>query len=213
MMSLRYDANPPARTSNSNRVGCPIRKTRVTRRLHIGGKVRSAGWEVLNATPAPFVDHVCNANDLSRFADNTFSDVYASHVVEHFDYKRELLQALREWNRVLVPGGKVLISVPDLDVLAQLMLVKDRLTVNERFVVMRMMFGGHVDEYDYHVVGLNEEFLAGYLKGSGFVGIRKVQEFGLFDDTSTMKFRGVPISLNVIAEKPGLNEAAAAPVA
>ena len=172
------------------------------RRLHIGGQVKSSGWEVLNANPAPYVDHVCNANDLSRFSDGTFTEIYASHVVEHLDYNSELIATLKEWNRVLVPGGKVYISVPDLDVLAELLLSKNRLDITERFHVMRMIFGGHIDKYDYHVVGLNEEFLAAFLIDSGYVNLMRVKEFSLFDDTSSMKFKGVPISLNVTAEKP-----------
>jgi predicted SAM-dependent methyltransferase len=172
------------------------------RRLHIGGTVRFDGWEVLNAIAAPYVDHVCNANDLSQFLDNTFDAIYASHVLEHLDYFKELSATLSEWNRVLLPGGTMYVSVPDLDVLAMLILDKDRLTMDERFHVMRMMFGGHVDQYDYHVVGLNEEFLAGYMYASGFVNIRRVQWFNLFDDTSATMFKGVAISLNLIAEKP-----------
>lgn len=173
----------------------------VTRRLHIGGTIRSVGWEVLNANPAPYVDHVCNANDLSRFADNTFTEMYASHVVEHLDYIGELPNTFKEWNRVLVPGGKIFISVPDLDVLAALILDKNKLAIDERFFVMRMIFGGHVDKYDYHVTGLNAEFLTGFLKAAGFINIRRVQEFGLFSDTSSMLFKGTAISLNMIAEK------------
>lgn len=174
---------------------------KTARKLHIGGNTKSDGWEVLNANPAPYVDHVCNANDLSRFPDNTFTQIYASHVVEHFDYMDEILATLKEWNRVLEPGGQLLVSVPDLDVLAKLFLEKDRLDIGERFFVMRMIFGGHIDRYDYHVVGLNEEFLSEYLKAAGYINIRKVQEFGLFEDTSSMQFMGTAISLNMIAEK------------
>ncbi len=135
---------------------------KMTRKLHIGGRQAADGWEILNAIPGPEVDHVCNANDLSQFPDNTFAEIYASHIVEHLDYKDELVVALRDWNRVLEPGGKVFISVPDMDVLAKLFLLKDQLDVNDRFHIMRMMFGGHTDQYDYHVVGLNlisESFL------------------------------------------------------
>lgn len=174
----------------------------MTRRLHIGGKVTAEGWEVLNANPAPYVDHVCNANDLSQFAAHTFAALYASHVVEHFDYAGELQATLAEWHRVLAPGGTLYISVPDLDVLAKLLLDKTRLTVGERYFVMRMIFGGHVDRYDYHQVGLNTEFLAGFLQAAGFVHIRRVASFGFFNDTSTMTFKGVPISLNLTSEKP-----------
>lgn len=47
----------------------------MTRRLHIGGTVAKEGWEVLNANPAPYVNHVGNANDLSRFPDGTFDAI------------------------------------------------------------------------------------------------------------------------------------------
>ena len=171
------------------------------RKLHIGGKIKTDGWEVLNIAPGLHVDHVINANNLSKFADNTFSEIYASHVLEHFDYKNELKATLIEWNRVLKPSGKVFISVPDMDVLARLFVLKDKLTVEERFQVMRMMFGGHVNKYDYHLVGLNEEFLTNILIHSGFVNIKKVENFGLFEDTSSLIIKGVPISLNMIAEK------------
>lgn len=174
----------------------------LVRRLHVGGHEPKAGWEILNANPAPYVDHVCNAIDLSKFGDNTFQQIYASHVVEHFDYKDEMTKALVEWYRVLSPGGEVFVSVPDLDTLCHLFLDKAQLSGDERFFVMRMMFGGHVDKYDYHVVGLNQDFLGSFLHHSGFVNIRRVQNFGIFQDTSSMVFKGVPISLNMMAEKP-----------
>jgi predicted SAM-dependent methyltransferase len=171
------------------------------RKLLIGGTSAAPGWEVLNAVAAPYVDHVCNANDLSRFEPATFSDIYASHVVEHLDYRDELQHSLAEWHRVLQPSGRVLISVPDLDVLARLFLDRSRLTIDERFMVMRMMFGGHVDEFDYHMVGLNDELLAVFLFRAGFTNLRRVQSFGLFADTSAMVYKGTPISLNMVAEK------------
>jgi predicted SAM-dependent methyltransferase len=174
----------------------------MTRKLHIGGQVRVEGWEVLNANDAPYVDHVCNAKDLSQFENNSFYQIYASHVVEHFDYKDELVVVLKEWQRVLAPGGSVYISVPDMDILAELFLAKDRLSPQDRYQVMRMIFGGHIDKFDYHLVGLNAEFLAIYLNEAGFINVGKVDEFGLFEDASSMKFAGVPISLNVVADKP-----------
>lgn len=170
--------------------------------LHIGGKQKKGGWEILNAVPGPFVDHVGNANDVSQFENDTFAQIYASHVVEHFDYQDELLAALKGWWRILEPDGKIYISVPDIDVLAEMIISKDKFSVDERFFIMRMLFGGHIDKYDYHVVGLNQDFLTSFLNQAGFINIKKVSDFGLFDDTSKMKFKGVAISLNLIAEKP-----------
>lgn len=174
----------------------------MSRKLHIGGKQQSEGWEILNVNPVPGVTHVCNANDLSQFRDNTFSEIYASHILEHLDYTGELQSTLKEWIRVLESGGRIYISVPDIDVLAGLILLKE-LTIDERFHVMRMLFGGHTDKHDYHIVGLNKEFLNIFLKRAGFVNIRKVDAFKLFNDASSLKLNGINISLNMIAEKPG----------
>jgi predicted SAM-dependent methyltransferase len=172
------------------------------RKLHIGGQIRSDGWEVLDANPGPAVDHVGDARDLSQFADGTFAAIYASHVVEHLDYKDELTRTLREWRRVMADGGTLYVSVPDLSRLASLFVLTDQLNLQERFQVMRMMFGGHVDRYDYHVVGLDQDFLAAFLAEAGFDNLRRVTSFGFFKDTSEMLFKGIPISLNVVAEKP-----------
>jgi len=171
------------------------------RRLHIGGKEKKEGWEILDALPGAHVDHVCNATDLSLFADETFSEIYASHVVEHLDYKDVLQSTLAEWCRVLCKGGKMYVSVPDLDVLARLFIAPE-LNVNERYHVMRMIFGGHMDQYDYHVVGLNQEFLTHLLKDAGFSNIQKQVPFGLFQDCSGLQLHNQFISLNMTAEKP-----------
>jgi predicted SAM-dependent methyltransferase len=172
------------------------------RKLHIGGQLRAAGWEVLDINPGPAVDHLGDARDLTRFGDGTFAAVYASHVVEHLDYRDTLVATLREWWRVLAPGGTLYVSVPDLFTLASLFLRRDALDMEERFHVMRMIFGGHVDAHDYHLVGLDQDFLMTFLQQAGFINPRRVETFGLFADSSVIEFRGIPISLNITAEKP-----------
>jgi predicted SAM-dependent methyltransferase len=171
------------------------------RRLHIGGKVKLLGWEVIDVNPGPCVDHVGNAADLSRFESGTFSELYASHVLEHFDFKDEIPATLKEWHRVLVPGGLLHISVPDMDILARLFLDRQKTTMDDRFVLMQMIFGGHNDPYDYHLVGLNEEFLLRYLSQAGFATAARVPDFGICNDTSLLASFGIPISLNVTALK------------
>jgi hypothetical protein len=91
-----------------------------------------------------------------------------------------------------------------MDILARLFLERERFSKADRFEVMRMIFGAHVDQYDYHVVGLNEEFLTDLLGKTGFADIRRVVDLGLFDDTSRFAFHGVPISLNMTAVKSKL---------
>ena len=102
---------------------------------------------------------------------------------------------------MLKPDGKLYISVPDLDVLAHLLLARDQLSLSERFSVMRMLFGGHADEHDYHLVGLNQEFMVDFLAQAGFRSVQRVANFELFDDTSTTRIKGTLISLNLIASR------------
>ena len=176
-------------------------KTYMTRRLHIGGQLRHPDWEVFNIQPGPHVDHVGDAKDLSLFEDETFDELYASHVVEHFDYNGPLLEAFKEWYRILKPEGKLYISVPNMDVLCQLFRKRKELELKDRFQVMRMMFGGHIDQYDYHYVGLDFDILTAFLGQAKFKRVKHVEDLGVFQDTSTLRLKGVPISLNIIAFK------------
>lgn len=64
-------------------------------------------------------------------------------------------------------------------------------------MIMRMMFGGQTDQHDQHKVGFDTDILVSYLHAAGYCNMTQVDNFGLFDDTSTMRYKGVPISLNV----------------
>ncbi len=167
-------------------------------RLHVGGKEARDGWKVLNALPADYVDYLGDLRDLSQFADASQDMVYASHILEHLGYQTDLPHVLAEVARILKPGGRLLASVPDLETLCRLFL-HEELDMRARFQVMRMMFGGQVDAYDFHFVGLNDEMLASFLQNARFSQVYRVPDFGIFDDTSSMRFGGVPISLNMVA--------------
>ena len=170
-------------------------------RLHIGGQISHPDWEILDVRPGALVDYVGHCTDLSAFADASIVEIYASHVIEHLAYQRELGLALSEFHRVLVPGGYVRISVPDLPTLCSLYL-DPALNFDERFHVLRMIFGGQVNRDDFHYLGFNEELLTSCLQKSGFSDISRIDDFGLFDDCSSLIFRNKPISLNVCARKP-----------
>jgi predicted O-linked N-acetylglucosamine transferase (SPINDLY family)/predicted SAM-dependent methyltransferase len=169
-------------------------------RLHIGGTERKAGWKVLNIQPGPHVDFVGDCSDLSRFADESVDEIYASHVVEHVGYLEPMKRMLGEFHRVLRKGGSLKASVPDFEVLCRLF-IDPRHSSEERFHIMRMAFGGQTNPHDFHYVGWTFEFLTDYLQAAGFSRVERVGDFHLFDDTSSQRFSGVPISLNVVAYK------------
>ena len=168
-------------------------------KLNIGGESKKEGWKILNIQKKPDVDFIGNINNLEQFDDESCDEIYASHIIEHVDQKT-VLNTLKGINRILKKNGKFYISVPDMDSLCHFF-ISPLANKKIKFHVMRMIFGGQVDEYDYHYFGWNYEFLNDYLTQAKFSEIKRIQSFGLFDDTSDFKPYGFPISLNVIATK------------
>ena len=120
-------------------------------------------------------------------------------MLEHIS-QTEILGTLHELHRIPVPGGRPSISVPDLQVLCEHFL-DPQLNSQQRFHVMRMIFGGQIDAYDFHQIGLSFEFLVDYLRQAGFSSAEQVDGFSLFDDTSNYAPYGRAISLNIVAIK------------
>lgn len=169
-------------------------------RLHVGGEAALDGWKVLNIEPADYVDYVGDCSDLSQFADGSVAEIYASHVLEHLGYLDDLPNTLKEFHRVLKVGGRLRVSVPNLETLCRLFLHPE-LDMSSRFHVMRVMFGGQMDPHDFHKVGMTKEFMTDYLQIAGFRSIERVETFDLVSDTSTLKLAGVAVSLNMQAVK------------
>ncbi|APB34215.1 hypothetical protein GlitD10_1889 [Gloeomargarita lithophora Alchichica-D10] len=171
-------------------------------RLHIGGTRPHPDWKIVDVEPRPEVDYVMDASDLSGFGDESVDVIYTSHVLEHFHHtlNNELLRVLVEWRRVLKPGGRLLISVPDLRILCWLY-GNPNLLPDERMHLMRIMFGGQTDEYDVHKAGLDFEILGMYVEQAGFRDYEQVSEFNLFPDCSRIRILDTLISLNVIATR------------
>jgi len=168
-------------------------------KLHIGGKTQKSDWKILNIQKGEGVDFVGDISDLSQFSNETIDEIYASHVFEHIPQKK-IKETLNGINRVLKTGGKFYVSVPDVDILFHFFL-NPLITKKIKWHVMRMIFGGQIDDHDFHYFGWNFEFLSDELKESNFTKIEKVNSFDLFEDTSNFKPYGFLISLNVVAIK------------
>jgi predicted SAM-dependent methyltransferase len=77
-------------------------------------------WIHVDGGDYPHLDSK-NIVNLDKYSDNTFEVIYASHVLEYFD-RTEVLTVLHEWSRVLKPGGKLRIAVPDFEAMVKLYL-------------------------------------------------------------------------------------------
>lgn len=74
------------------------------RRLEIGpGQVRLPGFETLNVKETEITDHVGRA-ERPPFPDATFDEVYSSHCIEHVEW-HQVEATIRQWVRILKPGG------------------------------------------------------------------------------------------------------------
>ena len=170
-------------------------------RLNLGGTTPLNGWKIMNIQPGKDVGYIGSCTDLGQFKDASVSEIYASHIFEHLSYVNELLNTLKEVHRILKTGGILRSSVPDFEILCK-MFLHPSLSGEQRFFIMNMIFGGQQDPHDYHKVGLSWELMSSYLKQAGFTSIRRVSEFGIFEnDCSSIKYGGQLISLNIEAIK------------
>lgn len=81
--------------------------------LHIGaGGHHLPGWINIDAHPA---DLALNVGRRLPFADGTARLIFASHVLEHLYYPAPALRFLAECLRVLRPGGRIRLIVPDIE--------------------------------------------------------------------------------------------------
>ena len=83
------------------------------KRLHLGcGKRYLEGYIHIDINELDHIDHVTSVDDLSMFSDNSVKEIYGSHLLEYFD-KFEVQSVLKEWKRVLEPGGELKLAVPN----------------------------------------------------------------------------------------------------
>ena len=84
-------------------------------KLNIGGKEKKEGWKILNIQEFDGVDFVGDISDLSQFQNESISEVYASHVLEHVAQKK-VNDTLKGVNRILSADGKIIYTAENLKV-------------------------------------------------------------------------------------------------
>lgn len=125
-------------------------------------------------------------------ADNSVDGIVASHVLEHFSF-REVPDVLKEWARVLKPGGMLKIAVPDFGKIAENYVTGVR-QPTEAFVM-----GGQDAPDNFHKALFDEAQLKSALAQAGLMLIRQW-------DSELPDCASLPISLNLAGTKPHASE-------
>ena len=169
-------------------------------KLNLGARNRKIpGYLGVDCDAHDGVDVVSDVSNLSFLDNGSISEIYASHVLEHFSHRRTD-SVLKEWGRVLRNGGILRVAVPDF----------------KRTVELCQRMGGLFpwainflwgdQEYDtaYHYTAFDERLLRGKLAEAGFTDISRVESFGLNKDDCSNLVSNIDrksVSLNLVAIK------------
>lgn len=101
------------------------------------------------------VDVVCDARRIN-LPDHYADFVLSSECLEHFPH-REYTNVLAEWVRIVKPGGRIRVEVPDFLLACNQILEADSLEMDR--AMQQIFFAEQLNEYDYHFVGITHRML------------------------------------------------------
>lgn len=137
-----------------------------------------------------YVEHTIGSSPLP-FPDNSFTAVALFHCLEHFE-AQEGLSLLKDILRVLEPGGRILVSVPDASYFRKVF-QEDR---NENWPRLfdvsdppNPIPTWHEAAlwFDQHRVILTEDAVWSYLTMAGYMGIERLDSFTLETDDDALR--------------------------
>jgi len=178
-------------------------------KLHLGCGKRNFGedWIHIDGEHHSHIESY-DITCIPQYRDNTVDLIYASHVIEYFD-REEVISVLKEWHRVLKPGGILRLAVPNFYVMANLYMQRNYPLNNFLGPLYGKMKMGETTIY--HKTVYDSASLSKLLLENGFNNPREWNwwevDHGKFDDHSQaylphmQKETGALISLNIEATK------------
>lgn len=153
--------------SKRNPTGVPAGQTGAPR-LNLGcGNDYRDGYINVDMNASHKVDLVSDVTWLQAIEDCSCSEALAQDVLEHIPRARATT-ALREWNRVLRSGGKLVLRMPSLLHLLRILSSPDRQSVRDQKVLIQCLYGTQGYEGDFHLNGFTEITLRHELGEAGF---------------------------------------------
>ena len=142
-------------------------------------------------------DVLCDLHRLTPFEDNSAEEILSVHVIEHF-WRWEVPDVLREWVRVLKPGGRLVLECPNLVAACEAFLADADLHSGpgpEGQRTMWVFYGDPSwrDPLMVHRWGYTPRSLAAVMAEAGLVNLRQ--------EPAQFKLRE-PRDMRVVGEKP-----------
>lgn len=148
------------------------------KKLNLGcGNKRIEGYVNVDIVKIPEVDEVFNFYEIP-YQDNTISAISSEHSLEHVSAQKAR-DAIKEWFRVLEPGGKLELYIPDLELCAKGYVEgNNKRTINgfrEKDWYKMTLYGaqraenGSDAEHQFHLTGFSKEEIKTLLEEAGFI--------------------------------------------
>lgn len=136
-------------------------------KLHLGcGKISLPNYVNVDIQLTPATMVVADLRSLP-WPDNSVDMIYSCAAIEHFG-RREWIPLLREWGRVLRPGGLLRLSTADFEAAV----ARYRIAGNLK-ELLGLLIGGQKDDFDWHGMIFDFATLCAGLKDAGFVDVKR----------------------------------------
>lgn len=183
--------------------------------LYLGsGKRNIPGFIHIDLDDYPHLAYKHDIASLPMFSNNSVDLIYTSHSFEYFD-RQEGEKVLKEWHRVLKPGGTLRMAVPDFEAITRVYL-KYKKDLGHKGILgplygrMEIKTKGK-NKTIYHKTAYDFKSLKNLLESTGFRNVHRYDWQKTihkdYDDHSQAyiphleKKKGILISLNVEAKK------------
>lgn len=129
-------------------------------------------WFHIDIDPTPLVgkdgtlhpvELVCDATSVP-LPDGSFEHVFSSEAIEHFSW-RKTGDVIKEWTRLLVPGGTIRVEAPDFLAACRQVLETDTLEMD--LAIQQIIFAEQLNPHDIHFAGLTHRTLPHYFELAG----------------------------------------------
>jgi len=161
-------------------------------KLHLGcGNIKKEGYINIDAIKTRATDLIWDVTKKLPFEDNSVERIECYHLLEHlpvclmanikYSYGQkyeQIIRFLKEWRRVLKPNGKLVIEVPNFDMLVE---EYGKADDDRKEEILVYIYGGFRNEniYDIHRWGINKYRLMYILQKVGFreIEFKKAKDY------------------------------------